>query len=73
MNERGFKEILAEFIAAHEELNQTSFGKKVGIDKGHVSDWISGKAKPGYDALRRIALAFPATPVEYWLGLDDCF
>ncbi len=62
-------EILKYYLHT-EQLTQAQFAHKIFATQGQVSEWISGKAKPGYDTLRQMAIAFDV-PVEYWLGLVD--
>ncbi len=64
-----FSEILQHYLYA-EQLTQEQFAIKINAKQSQVSQWISGKAKPGYDTLRQMAIAFDV-PVEYWLGLVD--
>ena len=35
-----------------------------------VSAWLAGKAKPGYDTLRKMALAFNIS-ADYFLGITE--
>ena len=46
------KDILIEF-----RLTQTSFAQKIGVKQSQISEWLSGKSKPGYDNLKSICLA----------------
>ena len=45
-------------ILKENNVTQTEFAKRVGVKQSQVSEWLSGKSKPGYDNLRNIALAF---------------
>lgn len=67
--EKEFPKILKDFIDEN-ELNQTEFAKKVGVKASQVSEWLHGKAKPGYDTLRQMSQAFGVT-ADYFLGLTD--
>lgn len=67
--ENDFKQILAEFLEEN-SLTQVEFAKKVGIRQGHVSEWLHGRSKPGYDLLRQISLTFNIS-ADYFLGLTD--
>lgn len=51
-------------------LNQSQFAKIVGVKQSQVSEWLKGKAKPGYDILKQICLAFNVSS-DYFLGLSD--
>lgn len=66
-----FKTILKDFLAEN-NLNQTQFAKIVGIKQSQVSEWLNGKAKPGYDLLKQICQAFNVS-ADYFLGLTDNF
>lgn len=69
--ENKFEEILVEFMTLN-NLTQTAFAKKIGVKPSQVSEWIKGKAKPGYDMLKRMALAFDVS-ADYFLGIIDTF
>lgn len=66
-----FTEILTEFLQL-KGLTQTQFAKDIGVKQGQVSEWLKGKAKPGYDTLKRMALAYGIS-ADYFLGLKDSF
>lgn len=66
-NENEFQEILREFLT-EKELTQTAFANKIGVKQSQVSEWLSGKSKPGYDNLKQMSIAFD-TPADYFLGL----
>ncbi len=40
------------------------------IKQSQVSEWLKGKAKPGYDLLKKIAVAYDVS-ADYLLGLKD--
>ena len=67
--ETEFKEILKEFLL-EKNLTQVAFAKKVGVKQSQVSEWLKGKAKPGYDVLKSIAVSFDIT-ADYLLGITD--
>ena len=69
MEERDFKEILEDFLIEN-DLTQTAFAAKIGIKQSQVSEWLKGKAKPGYDTLKRMALAFGIS-ADFFLGIKD--
>lgn len=64
-----FIEILTEFLKEN-NLSQTDFARKIGVQPGQVSEWLHGKAKPGYDSLKQMATAFHVS-ADYFLGLTD--
>ncbi|HCY51924.1 MAG TPA: hypothetical protein DHU65_04380 [Clostridiales bacterium] len=64
-----FSDILREFLDLN-KLTQTAFAQKVGIKQSQVSEWLKGKAKPGYDLLKQICLAFDIS-ADYLLGIKD--
>jgi transcriptional regulator with XRE-family HTH domain len=71
MVSKEFKEILADFLLEN-RLSQTAFAKRIEIKQGQVSEWLRGKAKPGYDILKKIAVAF-GVPADYLLGISEGF
>ncbi|MBO5328640.1 MAG: helix-turn-helix transcriptional regulator [Clostridia bacterium] len=64
-----FKDILKEFLEEN-NLTQVAFAKKIDIKQSQVSEWLKGKAKPGYDILKRMAIAF-GTSADYFLGIKE--
>lgn len=66
-----FTEILEEFLKLN-NLTQTEFANKIGVKQSQVSEWLKGKAKPGYDILRRMATSFDVS-ADYFLGIKDTF
>ncbi len=67
--ENEFKEILKEFLQEN-NLTQVAFSKKIGVKQSQVSEWLKGKAKPGYDILKSMAIAFDIS-ADYFLGIVD--
>ncbi len=67
--ENNFNEILKDFLAEN-NLTQVAFAKTVGVKQSQVSEWLKGKAKPGYDTLKTMALAFNIS-ADYFLGIKD--
>lgn len=66
-----FTEILDEFLKL-KGLTQTEFARKVGVKQSQVSEWLKGKAKPGYDILKRMSVAYDVS-ADYFLGIKDNF
>lgn len=69
MEEMEFREILEEFLI-EKGLTQTAFAERIGVKQSQVSEWLKGKAKPGYDILKRMALAFNIS-ADYFLGIKE--
>lgn len=64
-----FTIILRDFLK-EQNLTQMQFAVKVGVKQSQVSEWLKGKAKPGYDILRQMALAFGIS-ADFFLGITD--
>ena len=69
--QKTFSEILSDFLKDN-ELTQVAFAKKVGIKQSQVSEWLQGKAKPGYDILKQMAQAFNIS-ADYFLGIVESY
>ena len=69
--EQAFKEILRDFLKEN-GLTQTEFAQRIGVKQGQVSEWLKGKAKPGYDTLKAISMAFSVS-ADYFLGITDTY
>lgn len=67
--ESKFSEILQEFLTL-KNLTQTEFAKKIGVKQSQVSEWIHDKAKPGYDLLKNMAMAYGVS-ADYFLGITE--
>ena len=67
--EKEFKTILCEFLKEY-SLTQQQFANKIGVKQSQVSEWLKGKAKPGYDTLKSMATAFDIS-ADYFLGIID--
>ena len=63
-----FSEILRDFLDEH-NLTQVAFAKAIGVKQSQVSEWLKGKAKPSYDILRNMSIAFDIS-ADYFLGLQ---
>lgn len=64
-----FKDILYNFLKEN-NLSQTKFAEIIGIKQSQVSEWLNGKAKPGYDTLKQFSISFGIS-ADFWLGLID--
>ena len=67
--EQAFKDILEEFLREN-QISQTEFARKIGVKQGQVSEWLKGKAKPGYDNLKQMALAYEIS-ADFFLGIKE--
>ncbi|MBO5304805.1 MAG: helix-turn-helix transcriptional regulator [Clostridia bacterium] len=67
MEQLEFKEILADFLIEN-NLTQTAFATKIGIKQSQVSEWLKGKAKPGYDMLKAMSIAYGKS-ADFWLNI----
>lgn len=63
-----FIDILKEQMI-NRNLNQTELAKLLGIKQSQVSEWLSGKSKPGYDNLKQICTVLDISG-DTILGLD---
>ena len=43
----------------------------IGVKQSQISEWLKGKAKPGYDSLRAMVMYIPGITADYLLGLTD--
>lgn len=66
-----FKQILKDFLLEN-NLTQTEFAKKIDVKPSQISEWLKGKAKPGYDMLKRMAISFDVS-ADYFLGIIDTY
>ncbi len=64
-----FKDILRELLDEY-ELTQTAFANIIGVKQSQISEWLKGKAKPGYDNIKAILLNFDIS-AEFLLGIND--
>ena len=67
--ENEFSSILRDFLN-EKNLTQVAFAKIIGVKQSQVSEWLKGKAKPGYDTLKSMAIAFNVS-ADYFLGLQE--
>lgn len=64
-----FPDILKDFLISN-DLTQTSFARAIGAKQSQVSEWLKGKAKPGYDMLKKMSITFGVS-ADYFLGITD--
>lgn len=67
--EMEFRQILKEFLTEN-NMSQSTFAKKIGVKPSQVSEWLKGKAKPGYDTLKQMATALNVS-ADYFLGISE--
>ena len=64
-----FCEILKDFLLEN-NLTQVAFARMIGVKQSQVSEWLKGKAKPGYDTLKNMVIAFNVS-ADYFLGIKE--
>jgi transcriptional regulator with XRE-family HTH domain len=64
-----FVDILKE-LRNKKGISQGRLAKEVGVSAGNVSDWETGKTKPGYNALAELARFFGVS-ADYLLGISS--
>ncbi len=64
-----FPQILKDYLQ-EQGLSQVAFAERVGVKQSQISEWLHGKAKPGYDLLKQIVRRTGVT-ADFWLGLSD--
>ena len=69
MKDFEFSEILRDILIEN-NLTQVAFAKLIAVKQSQVSEWLRGKAKPGYDTLKQMSIALNISPAKL-LGLDD--
>ena len=67
--ETNFSDILKDFLAEN-NLTQMAFARMIGVKQSQVSEWLRGKAKPGYDTLKSMALTFNIS-ADFFLGIKE--
>ena len=58
------KDIMSDF-----NLNQTQLASKLGLKQSQISEWLSGKSKPGYDSIKLICQTLDIS-ADRLLGLE---
>ena len=66
-----FREILRNLLIEF-DCTQTELANKLNIKPSQISEWLKGKANPGYETLRNIASTLNLS-ADYLLGLEDDF
>lgn len=62
--------VILRNLMIEQNINQTQLAQKIGAKQAQVSEWLKGKAKPGYDTLKNMAI-FLDVSADYLLGLED--
>lgn len=57
-------------LIQQKNITQRDLAKAVGVSTGNISDWKSGRSKPSFDVLARIAKYFGVS-TDYLLGLTE--
>lgn len=66
-----FSIILKEYLKA-EGMKQKDFAEVIEEPQYIVSDWINGRAKPGYESLKKMATKLNIS-ADYLLGIIDTY
>ena len=61
------KDIMIDF-----DLNQSQLAEKIGLKQSQVSEWLSGKSKPGYDNLKLLTHALNCS-ADILLNINNNF
>ena len=61
---------LLRTLRQEKDLSQKQLAQAVGVSPGNISDWESGRTKPGYDALVKLAAALKVSG-DQLLGLSQ--
>lgn len=69
MKKKCFSEILSGLMIEN-NLNQSTLAFKINVKQSQVSEWLSGKSKPGYDNLKAIAIALDVS-ADVLLGIKE--
>ena len=56
---------LLKFLES-ENISQAQFADTIGVARASISHLVSGRNKPGYDFIERMALSYPSLNLE-WL------
>lgn len=67
--EKDFSDILRNLMKER-KFTQTKLAELMDIKQSQISEWLSGKAQPGYDNLRKLAQVFEVS-ADYLLMLTD--
>lgn len=65
-----FTKILKDILLLN-GYTQKELAKIIGVKQSQISEWLKGKAKPGYDSLKAMVINIPNVTANYLLGLED--
>ena len=61
---------LLKSLREQKRISQTQLAKEIEVSAGNISDWETGRSKPGYVALSALARFFGVS-ADYLLELDE--
>lgn len=61
-----------QLLMMSHHMTKAELAKAIGASTGNISDWTSGKTKPGIEKMIRIADYFNVS-LDYLVGRDDRF
>lgn len=57
-------------LREQKKVSQTQLAKEIGVSAGNISDWETGRSKPGYAALKELS-CFLNVSADYLLELTE--
>lgn len=61
---------LLKTLREQKKVSQTQLTKEIGVSAGNISDWETGRSKPGYAALKELS-CFLNVSADYLLELTE--
>ena len=61
---------LLKTFREQKKVSQTQLAKEIGVSAGNISDWETGRSKPGYAALKELS-CFLNVSADYLLELTE--
>ena len=61
---------LLKTLREQKKVSQTPLAKEIGVSAGNISDWETGRSKPGYAALKELS-CFLNVSADYLLELTE--
>lgn len=62
-------DILKEYLEEN-YITRKEFAARINVKPSQITEWLRGKAKPGYDSLRAMAKAYNVS-ADYFLGIIE--